>query len=231
MTYQALTPPTRHSNQNLHILYLDDSTTDLERFERRITQFNRSGDNTIRNSCNVQVTPTSKIEEVIEMLVNKENSEGFDVFVCDHNMPARQGMDFINWLIAEDVNIFYVLYSAGVNVDINIRKECAAKGILFADKTEQISTLIEKLIRETANEPLLVPGRGINATSTDDLYYFIATDIIDDMEKVSDTDYQIRIGGKAYKPADIIHELRNKTEFAIEYVKNYIDGLKFFNKK
>lgn len=231
MTYQTSTTQKRHSNQKLNILYLDDSTTDLERFERRITHFNRSGDNTFRNLCNVQVTPTSKIEEAIDMLVKKGNLEEFDVFVCDHNMPARQGMDFINWLILEDVKVYYVLYSAGVNVDLNIRKECNNKGILFADKTEQLSTLIEKLIKETANEPLPVPAAGRNTQPMEDLYHFIANDIIEDMKKVSDTDYEIRIGGKSYKPADIIHELSNKTEFAIDYVKSYIDGLKFFNKK
>jgi DNA-binding NarL/FixJ family response regulator len=171
------------------------------------------------------------MNDVIEMLVNKGNTEEFDVFVCDHNMPTKQGMDFIKWLISEDVNVFYVLYSAGVNVHKNIIEECNSKGILFYDKTEQLSTLIEKLIMETANEPLSVPSTGRNTLSMEDLYSFIANDIIDDMEKVSGTDYQIRIGSKTYKPDDIIHELTNKTEFAFEYVKNYIEGLKFFNKK
>lgn len=221
----------RHYDKKLKILYLDDCETDIEGFRRRIKEFNNSEDNKYRGSCNVRVATTSRYDDAFEKLVEYRNDEGFTVFVCDQNMPGKQGLDFIKLLIKEDVDVFFVLYSAGVNVNRSIREECACNGILFFDKTEQLSTLIEKLIREIVKESTLVPEKSVNTLSMDDLYYSIAKDIIEDMEKVSGTDYQIRVGSITYRPTYIINELKNRTPFALEYVMNYIEGLKFFNKK
>jgi hypothetical protein len=221
----------RNYDQKLKILYLDDCETDIEGFKRRIREFNNMEGNKLKNSCRVRVATTSKYDDAFERLVDYGNDEGFNVFVCDQNMPGKQGLDFIKWLIKEDVDVFYVLYSAGVNVNRSIIEECEGNGILFFDKTEQLSTLIEKLIRAIVKDSTQAPEKRINTFSMEDLYYSIAKDIIEDMEKVADTDYHIRVGNKTYKPVYIINELKNKTDFALEYVMNYVEGLKFFNKK
>jgi hypothetical protein len=93
-----------------------------------------------------------------------------------------------------------------------------------------LSTLLEKLIKTVVKELPQGSATMRNTLSMEKFYYALANDIIEDMKKVSGTDYRIRNGKKVYSPEDIIHELTHKTEFAFEYVMNYLEGLKFFKK-
>jgi hypothetical protein len=230
MSYPEVIAEAKKSHQKLQILYLDDCETDIESFKYRVNAFNKSEDNMFKNAARVQVATTMSHDDVLNRLVDKNNVEGFNVFVCDQNMPGRQGLGFIT-LLKKDVKVFYVLYSAGVNVDKSIREECARMGILFFDKIEDLSTLLEKLIMEVLKTPVKVTAPVQKNLSMEKLYYALANDIIEDMKRVEGTDFEIRDGNKVYKPEDIIRELTHKTEFAFEYVMDYLEGLKFFNKK
>jgi CheY-like chemotaxis protein len=212
MTDQAIDTSTQ-----VRILYLDDLKRDIANFEYNIKKYNSNSSDTEP----LTLATTQEVSEAIRLL-DKDN--GFDVFVCDHNMPEMKGLELITkYLKLNNNNLLFVLYTGAGNINNNIVETCKSHDIMLFDKAEEFSTLLEKIFSRLSRP---------NPNYLNLIYKKITQDIIEDMENTNniDPEFTITIDGENYTPVQIISAVNHRTKFGINYVMSYIDGLKFFNK-
>ncbi len=199
----------------IRILYMDDQQGDLDSFTSHVHRN--------RDMFDLQVRATKDPLEATQIV---EAGEDIDVFICDQNMPGQMGFDMIKYLMGSNREILYVLYTVGTYRDENLKLACEKEGIMYFIKTEEFTTLIEQI-------QLRLNGKEWTKKPIFEVYSFIADTVIDDLAEAKKIDpkFSVITEGRQYFAADIIREIKNRTPFASEYLKNYIRGLKFFNDK
>lgn len=205
--------------KELSILYLDDEPNDLKNFEANVNLFNLQGQSDL-----FKIRLTTCLENTKALQLIEEGSSEFKVFLCDHNMPQRKGLDFITKLLKPDFpDLLYVLYTGAGNLNDEIVSVCRNNDILFFEKTEEFNTLIAKIYKRISPEQNNVAE-----------FFFrkVARELIADLEFVekTDPDFVIIIGGKNYKPKEVITAISKRTKLGADYIDDYLEGLKFFNK-
>jgi CheY-like chemotaxis protein len=199
----------------LRVLYLDDDQVALENFENNINVYNDNGEAEI-NNCLFDLTNTSSYEETLLIL---EKKGPFDVFVCDHNMPKQKGLQFITYYKSDHPDMIYVLHTGAGNMTDNLQEECRRHDIILSNKSESITTLIEKIIK----------AKGMKTNPIEVFYQAVIADVLRDLMAVrNDESMSIVISNRSLKPADLINEIRLKSPIGVQFLINYFNGLKFF---
>jgi CheY-like chemotaxis protein len=211
----------KKTKKGLKILYLDDSLTDLENFTFNIKRFRKEVLET-DSTVNLSWITTDQQNEALRVL---ENDDGINCFIADHNMPEKKGLALIRYLKNDYPTLLYVLHTAGGNIDKTISDVCNDENIILSNKSEQFSTLIEKLFEKLSinivADPLVT------------VYKSVAADILDDLEALvkEDPTFTITYDDINYTASQIKDEINGRTKFGVNYVLSYIEGLKFFTNK
>jgi len=213
-----------NTNKKLvNVLYIDDEKSDIDNFRMRLDTFMES-----EPEYDIHLVGVKEYDELMEMISNQSSHtkgyRNFDILMCDQNMPGKwNGLGIIKHLLPNYPNIVYVLFT-GVRQPLNdIKKECDKKGILHIIKTEEISTIMLKILN---NMPTISRKRN---DANDSLYKNICAEIIDDLKNIQQKDptYRVTIDSSIYKPSELISHLIDRTDIADSYVEDYFNGLKF----
>ena len=95
-----------HNNRVLRILYLDDDQSALDVFSLQTNRYN----NDQEKDLDLYISAEYVIDH--SNAISQLEKGHYDVFVCDHNMPIRQGLDLIKYLKTDYPDIVYVLQIA-----------------------------------------------------------------------------------------------------------------------
>lgn len=203
----------------LNILYLDDDTGALDFFENNVEKYKEAHAD---SNIDLKVTVCNTSKDAINLLTKYDKH--FNVFICDQHMPDKLGLTLILYLKDDYPNLLFVLYSGVGSLNKEAKDRCLKNKILYEEKTEQFSTLIEKIINRVNLEP---------KSPVEDLYDYFTKEIIEDMENLEKKDPECLIifGERELKPSQVIFEVKTKSKLGIFYVRNYFDGLKFFKGK
>ncbi|MDI3321995.1 hypothetical protein [Pinibacter soli] len=210
----------KNPGKEIAFLYLDDESSALHNFQVKVNSYNTNVDND--DAFKIRLQTTDDNVEAVGILESENND--VDVFICDHNMPTRKGLDLIKYFKSGSANdLIYVLYTGAGNVNNEIRRECANNDILLFAKTEEFSTLIGQIVNKAnkqSNNPM------------ENLYFKLTSDMIRSLQNIANHDpsFRIQIGSRFLKPNELINELNNRTQLGFEYLESYIEGLKFFNR-
>lgn len=199
----------------LRILYLDDDPVALDNFDNNINLYNISDEAFIDN-CRIDLINSSSYLDTVDILAN---GGPFDIFVCDHNMPRQKGLEFIKYYKEDHPEMIYVLHTGAGNMTDNLKWECQKHDIMLSNKSESFSTLIERIVK----------AKGMKSNPVEVLYQSIIAEVLKDLMDVrDDVSMTIMVSNKSLKPADLINEIRQKSPIGVQFLINYVNGLKFF---
>lgn len=209
----------------LRLFYLDDERSDLDHFKKIIKDFNERPEEFREYDVeNISLYTTTDPQEALENF----NEVHYDVFLCDHNMPERKGLELIVSLLKPHHNsCVYVLYT-GANISHELQIDCDKHQVLLFDKTEDFDVLLQRILRR-------LPMRNKEQEPTNKLfesYKRIGADLIDEMRSIelSDPSFMYLIGDKEYRPGRLVKEIMSQTELGLMVLESYFEGLKFFKK-
>jgi CheY-like chemotaxis protein len=208
----------------ISVYYLDDNPIDLNNFKKKVDNFNNRPESYHVDLQNIKLKTTNDPVEVMGLLIGSN----YDVFVCDHNMPEKKGLELIlKYLKSENPNTIFVLYTGIDSADL--KNECKENDILFFVKSEQFETLLSRIVKKldmiNAKEVVLDPQQRF--------YQKIAKDLIHEMQEIEkfDPDFIIQIGEREFRPSRMIKEINSQSEYGMKFLDGYIEGLKFFKDK
>jgi CheY-like chemotaxis protein len=212
--------------KGLSILYVDDNPADIDNFRVKANRFNLERDN--EDSLRLELITCETPGEAVSFF----DEQAFDVVICDYNMPEETGLKLIlQYFKNARPGLCYVIYTAVGNLTDEIRRVCNNEDILLFVKSETFSTLIGQIINkrffpEKQDTPIEMPP-------TEQLYYFLAEELIASLKNIQrfDPDFEIYAGTRVYKPEEMIRELQKRTLTGFDYIRSYIEGLKFFNRQ
>jgi CheY-like chemotaxis protein len=217
-------------NQNeilieLKLYYLDDEQRDLNNFKNKVDTFNRYPERYFVDLAKIKLEITTDPEAVIDAL----DGSNYDVFVCDHNMPEKKGLELIVSLLKpKNPNTVFVLYT-GANLGTDLKNECKDNDIIFFEKTEEFETLLARIVKKVG----MLNRKAEPYDPQKDLYLKIAKDLLIEMQEIEkiDPDFIIQIGEKEFRPSRMIKEINSQSEYGLKYLDAYFEGLKFFKDK
>lgn len=227
---QTKIPQEIFQQEMLSILYLDDEGKDLDNFKSKAQKFRNDPSNAYKDHLGIRIDTVQDFDSALQLLQKSE----YNIFVCDHNMPGKRGLDFILFVKKDLPDIIYVLYTGAGGVFPDVKQRCRENDILFFEKTGGFSTLVEKLLRQKSSSGKQPLKKVVAMTNLAAFYQRVSKEIIDDMKAVEeeDPDFRLIVGGKSYSPSQIIQEISDPgSEFGYTYLCNYYEGLKLLNKK